>query len=56
MDGLVKGVESGLEVAGKIVRGKGDVRESERTVLNTETIVPGQGEQIKAKEGQTCDY
>lgn len=59
LDGLVKGVESGLEVAGKIVGGKGNVRESERTVLDTTpgtTIVAGQSEQSKEKDGQTCEY
>lgn len=36
LDGLVKGIEGGLEVAGKIVGNREDVRESERTVLDAE--------------------
>lgn len=59
LDGLVKGIEGGLDVAGKIVGVREEnVRESERTVLDTVGPEGGSNEEYKSKSkaAETCDY
>jgi hypothetical protein len=59
LDGLVKGIEGGLEVAGKIVGVREeDVRESERTVLDAVGAETEGNEEDKSKlkAAETCDY